>query len=1588
MIDPKYAGPAVPQQVDPELLARVVSTWCEVLALHDLNEDDDFLSVGGDSLAAAQIVARLAPIATPRLPLTAVLESRTPRALAGLLDRSKHSDGRSSGRSDTASSPVTYPATDHQARLWFQHVLDPTSIEYNVTTRWLLSGPLSVPFFTAAISDVIARHDALRTTFDQVGEAVVARVTTEAPRVETVDLRGAADTEAALTKLLVSSSTQVFDLTKGPLFRPSLVRLSDDSYLFSMAMHHIVMDEWSLRIIYEDISRRYAARAVGGHDVEPAGWGDAYARYAFEHQSLDQEPSYQDDIEYWSVRLADAPPIDLPTDRSRPAVRSGNGDIVRFDVPKQVAERLAGLGAQNGATVFMAGAAAFAILLHRLSGSGDVVFGTTSGGRFDVESENLVGYVVNPLALRVDVQGEDRFLDVLRKTREVCLGALAHRNAPFDKVIRSLNLPRSLDRAPLFQTLFELNDDVSSLFSLPGVVARPYEGPECSAKYDMSISLTNSANGMRGLLEYSTDLFETATAQSLARAFTCLLRDASVQPEARVGQLRLIDAEEELAVVNREYASLSKVPEQTTLDELFRRTAAVNGSRPAVCRSDGTVIWTYDQLSDAVDTLASEIAELAAPGDVIGLAHPPSATLIALLLAAGRAGCAYVPIDPSHPDQRIRTLLADARPTLLAAQSGPTADRLVALSGVSALRVPADRAIADLRTRPRLKAGRSTASSVAYIMYTSGSTGSPKGVVIQQQALCNYLLWAEKAYQGRRLGPAPFIGSVIFDLTVPNIFVPLICGEPVIVLPEGEEVMSLADILTRGPALGFVKMTPAHADAVRELIPAGTVLSSVGTLAIGADEVRPETVRALNAMLPESRVFNEYGPTETTVGCSAYLVDNGLALSARVPIGRAIDGMTMLVLDADLRPVPPGAVGEIYIGGIGVAVGYLNRPALTADRFVPDPFHPRGGARLYRSGDRARVRPDWHIEFLGRTDAQIKLRGYRIEPSEIEYHLLMQPAISQAVVAVRNSRAGEPQLVAYTVPTPGHSVDETAIVEDLRQRIPDYMVPGRVVALHRLPLTEAGKVDRKNLPEVEDYPVDDAPLVGETEHALAEIWCEILKLPSVSPRDDFFRSGGDSILSLTLVSRARLRGLRLSPRDIFASRSLRELAAICQANVGATDARPRRSTTIERWPATPIQEWMLDQNLQEPSHYNQSVRLRLAGTFDKGAVKEALGVLLERHGALSTKFVRNTDGGHTQTVAGVRHDILHLGGRMEDTDTAELYKAVNRELDIWSGEMVRAVLTRSNAETETLWISANHLVTDVVSWTTLVEDFATAYRQLISRSDIDLPSPGDSFGQWALDIDAFGRSGTALREAAYWRGISSADTLRSSSNQYNTYGNTEEICANVGRPVTDSLLRDSRLNPQLNILDMIIASAAVGLRRELGSSHFQVDVEGHGRERLLVDGDFARTVGWFASVYPIEIDLAQKADLSALAGKIHDVRMNLPRGGVAFGAVRGDHPGIAFNRDARRSAVVINYVPHLYNNFTELPFDVLPTEESIDRSPRNARFYEIELLATLENDGLVLKLSYCPDLHSDEKARRILEETVTALRTGPSSPLC
>ncbi|HEX3782003.1 MAG TPA: non-ribosomal peptide synthase/polyketide synthase [Pseudonocardiaceae bacterium] len=1562
--------------------------FAEVLGVPEVGVSGNFFELGGHSLLATRLVSRVRSVLGIELPVRELFDHPTVARLSARLDLAEQA------RVPLAPEPrpERVPLSAAQRRLYFLHRLDGPSATYNIPLAIRLSGPLDRCVLAAAVGDVLGRHEALRTVIAEADGVPYQRIMAGGPAIE----HTAEVAEETLPGLLDEAIRYPFDLTGELPVRVETFALAPTEHVLLLLVHHIAGDGWSMAPLLRDLTTAYTARRAG-NTPQWTKLPVQYADYALWQQRLigeenDPGSAFAAQVGFWRDTLADAPQLlALPTDHARPAIASHNGSTVELTLGADTHRTVIALARQSQTTLFMVVQTAVAVLLAKLGAGTDVTIGTAIAGRADEALDELVGFFVNNLVLRTDLSGNPSSRELLHRVREADLAAYANADVPFERIVDALNPTRSLAHSPLYQVMLNLQNNSAPVVELPGLAVREQPLHSSVAKVDLSFGLREryladgTPDGLHGSIEYATDLFDRDTVTAIARRLGELLDAMLADPDRPIDDIPLLSAAERDRLLAR-WTDTTAAPSDATLPQLFQAQAAATPEATALV-FEGTEL-TYRELDARANRVARLLVERGVgPEHLVALALPRAPELVVGLLGVLKAGAAYLPIDPEYPQERIAYLLSDARPTCVlttdAAKAGlpDTAIVIDEADDYSAAPVP-------VALSP---------DNCAYVIYTSGSTGRPKGVQIPHRNVVRLLRATAEWFSFGSDDVWTLFHSYAFDFSVWELWGPLLHGGRLVIVPF--DVSRSPEHFARLLAEQRVTVLNQTPSAFHQLVVAerDNPVSTLRTVIFGGEALEPARLADWYARHDEHapRLVNMYGITETTVHVTYAELDAASVGDARSTIGAPIPDLRVYLLGPDLRPVPAGVPGELYVAGPGVARGYLNRPTLTAQRFVADPFGP-AGERMYRSGDLARFDARGSLEYLGRADDQVKIRGFRIELGEIEAALTRQQAVAEAAVTVREDRPGDKRLAAYLVAARGHALDPSTVRAELAKQLPDYFLPASFTLLDRLPLTVNGKLDQAALPapDTSSGPARRAPRTPG-EELLCGLFAEVLGRSAVGIDDSFFQLGGDSILSLQVISRARKAGLRITAREVFQHQTPAALAALAGSSA-PVEHDP--DAGIGDGAATPIMHWLRELGGGFDG-FNQSIVLRVPARLGDHLV-DAVQALIDHHDALRMSL-REDWSPHIPPRGTRRAESF-----VRTVDVSDLAETALTETVATEGEAARKRLSpREGSMAQVVWFDAgtdrggwllvvlHHLVVDGVSWRILLPDLRACWEALANGETPRLDPVPTSFVQWSRGLVASARQRRA--ELPLWTELATADDGEPDTGPV-LVGGTRELTITLPAEHTEPLLTEvpSAFNATVN--DVLLTGLA------LAHTHWRptdtgvlIDLEGHGREEL-GEVDLSRTVGWFTSIYPVRLDpgavdwaqvLAAGPVLGQALKRVKETLRAIPDNGVGYGMLRHLDPDTAMVLAAAPTPRLgFNYLGRFSTGSGAdaewAPADGLPTPAPRDADMPVAHGIEVNATTMDHPDGprLSATWSWSTELHAEQDVARLAQLWFQALQ--------
>ena len=1583
----------------------------ELLGIERIGIDDNFFELGGHSLVATQLVSRVRAAFNVELPLCRFFETPTIRDTTDWISRTRR-EPRDLTAVSIPRAPRTgdLPLSPSQENVWFMQQLEPDNRAYQFQPTLRFRGQLDIGVLERSLAEITRRHEIFRTTFPAVAGTPVQRIHEAAPPpLAVVDLQEIPDgtRDEELRRWIDQEIRRPFNLENLPLVRWTLFRLGPEDHVLQHVEHHIVHDGWSFNVFLRELATLYRSFREGRPSPLPEPEIQFADFAAFQRRWMEGEQAASQRA-YWTKKLAGAPPaLEIPSDRPRPAVQSFRGATPVVELPADLAESIRALSRREGCTLFMTTLATFATLLYRYTGREDFCIGSGVANRRWLETESLLGMLVNMVALRMDLGGDPSFVELLRRVRTVTLEGYENQDYPFSAVVDSVQPKRTLSYAPLCQVLFSFHDSPLPDLDFGGLQLDLQEFVSSgSAKFDLNIisvprpeqrvgqSSKGSAKGITLAWEYNTDLFDEPTAHRMIGHFETLLRSIVADPEQSISSLPMLTKEEGRTLLQEWNPPAAAAP-VTFLHASFERQ--VQRAPDAVAVEFEGERLTYRELNRRSNQLASYLRRLGVgPNVLVGICLERSLEMIVALIGVVKSGGAYLPLDPAYPAERLAFMLEDAQTSVLLTEER-LLESLQVPEGVRVCRIDRDAEMIGAEEGRDLE-HLGSPESPAYVIYTSGSTGKPKGVLVTHGNVDRLFAATEPWFQFDERDVWTMFHSYAFDFSVWELWGALRYGGRLVVVPRSvtRAPEAFHALLVRA-GVTVLNQTPS---AFRQFIAAdGSSTDSLRLRLVifGGEALDPGMLKPwFERHGDESpQIVNMYGITETTVHVTYHVVTRAdLSQPSMSVIGRPIPDLQIYILDDRLQLCPIGIPGELHVAGAGLAIGYLHRPELTSQRFIPNPFATQPGERLYKTGDRGRYLADGQIEYLGRLDQQVKIRGHRIELGEIESILGQHPGVREAIVVAREDAPGDRRLVAYVVGTGGVPLSTSEMRSFLKRLLPEHMVPSGFVSLDHMPLTPSGKVDRKALPTPDaTRPELEEAFVAPQSHAekvLAGIWAQVLKMERIGIHDNFFELGGDSILSIQIVARANQAGLRLAPKHLFQHQTIAELAAVAELSPAISADQGLVSGKV---PLTPIQRWFFEGESPNPHHFNQAFLLEFTQRPNTTAMEKVVGRLLVHHDALRLRFVEVGNGWEQLDAAAEDNTVfssidLSALARSEQDSAIEAEAAgLQTSLHLCRGPLIRVALFDLGANRPSrLLIVVHHIAIDGVSWRILLEDLQTAYGQVGRGEEIALPLKTTSFKAWAEKLAAYARSESPRQEIDHWLAQPGGRIIRLPADTagVNLEESVRKVSVSLDEAETQALLQDAPSAYHTQINDILLTALANAFASWTGLGALPVNLEGHGREEVAAGMDLSRTVGWFTSIFPVMLNLRDGADPGDSLRAVKEQLRAIPNRGIGYGLLRylADDPEVvAWLKALPQPEVSFNYLGRFDQLLADTsPFAITGESGGATRSPHGLRRHLLDVQGLISGGRLRVDWFYSENIHRRATIERVATGFVEALR--------
>jgi len=1406
------------------LQAQICDAFAQVLGLQGVGIHDRFFDIGGHSLRVIKLINRLEKLFAVRCTQNEIFQNQTPKLLSALLQEKR---GCEDTQIPLAQERDYYPMSSAQQRMYLASQMGEDNTSYNLPMAWRIEGNIDIDRLKSAFAKIHERHEILRTEFKLLNGEGVQKIL---PQVEP-NFRYYRD-EITAQETLLKSFVRVFDLSKAPLVRMELIERKDH-YLLLIDLHHIIGDGMSMETFCAELASLY-----NGEILPPLN--RQYKDYSQWMRSRDLSAQRA----YWLAQFKDEIPcLDLPLDHKRPQRQSYRGAMLFHCLSSTVCNRIREIAQAYSATEYMVFLSAMMILLSKYSRQEDIVIGSAFGGRTHADTEPMLGMFVNALAIRAKPSKDKTFAVFLEEIKQLCLAAYENQEYPFDHLVEALGLRREVSRNPLFDVMLVMQNNDHAHFAMQGLQIESIRMDNPGATFDFTFNIEEDKGNYSIGMQYCTDLFREESAKGILNHFTAILEQLTDLDEP-IGTMCALTAEESERILHCFNNTQAPYPADKTIVELFEAQAQKSPKATAVTCENAHI--TYEELNAKANRIAHTLRLIGVkPNETVALLTKRSIEMIAAVYGVLKSGAAYVPIDPTYPTDRISFMLEDCKPKAIVLYGAQIDTQLPIVN------LEEEASLSEETSNP---VHCNVPTDLAYCIYTSGTTGKPKGVLLEHHGVANLKAYFQNQFQVDENDNVLQFANYVFDGSVWEMNMALLNGARLVIATNKLDIPVFEEMFRR-ENITIASLPPNFYAQLNDVCPR-TLITAGSAADAGIVE------KAKN-----SRYVNSYGPTECTVAATHWEFEGDLS---RIPIGKPIQNAQVYILQGETL-CGIGVPGELCISGVGLARGYLNRPELTAEKFANNPF---AEGRLYRTGDLARWLPDGNIEFLGRADEQVKIRGFRVELGEIEYALRKNETISDCAVIVRENSHGENAIYAYVVSS--ETVDFEKIRAQLRQALPDYMIPAYMMQLENIPVTTNGKLDKRALPEIvlrsdSEY----IPPRNPAEKALCEAFEEILDVSCVSVKDSFFEFGGDSIKAIRVVSKVREKSFSLSVKDIMENATVEQIAMFADPLEQNSYMQEEVLGTV---PDTPMLLQFKKWNLQKPQHFNQAVMLKLAA--GEKIIDKALHAILKQHDMLRAVW-RNGQLKIMPYDERVEFSVHDFTGH-DEPQTAVLQEAerLQASFDLENGPLMKSALFKTPMG-DRLMICIHHLVVDGISWQILTDDLFLAIEQQTNGKEIDLPAKTASYIQWAALLQEYRSSGKLDAERSYWQRIASQlseNTLQLQRRPEKTVAHAQ---VSFTQEETEKLLLDAGRAYHTQINDLLLSALAMTVNELTGQEKIAVCLEGHGREDLHQKLAIDRTIGWFTSAYPVILDCSQNTETVIVETK--EMLRKLPNHGIGYG---------------------------------------------------------------------------------------------------------
>lgn len=1537
---------------------KLAKIWEELLNVENVGANDDFFDLGGHSLKASIMVGRIKKEFNTDIPLNEIFNLATLRNISEYIEKARKSQYYPIKKQDKKDY---YDISSAQKRLFALNQMDRESTCYNITRAVMIEGDIKTEKVKEVFSKLVDRHEALRTYFKIIDDKPVQIICEDVNfDVEYIE------TDSSNITNILEKFVRPFDLQRAPLFRIGLIKLAEERHIMVLDINHIISDGISISIIIKDFISIYSGDELQEIPIQ-------YKDYSIWEKEVLRTEDFKKQAEFWlNTYKGNVPILNLPTDYPRPRLYSSEGDTYNFKIDKGTLTRLKELSIEHGTTLFIVLLAMYNILLYKYTQMEDIVVGTVTAGRPHADLENVVGMFVNTLAIRNHLDVNKSFIEFLKEVKKTTLKAFENQDYPFEELVSQLNLNRDISRNALFDTMFVLQNMEIPQLDVGDLKINQFDVPRKTSMFDLTLEAMEKDGCIEFTIEYCTKLFKKETIERLSRHFINTIKSVLYNPYIKICDIDILSQKERRQILYEFNDTKQEHNNDKCFHILFEEQVAKTPDNVALVFED--ISLTYYELNRKANCLANILRiKGVEPNKIVGLIAERSIERIVGLLAILKSGGAYLPIDPEYPIERVKYIIEDSGIDILLTYGNQITE------------IPFKGERIDIGSKEIYDSegvnlpNINRFSDLAYIIYTSGTTGKPKGVMVEHKNLYNYIYAFLKEFKVNENDVVLQQASYSFDAFVEELYPALIKGASV-ALTQKEDLLDMQRLvaLIKKWNVTMISCSPLLLNEINKL----PKMDSIHTYISGGDVLKPEYIGNL---LKYANVYNTYGPTETTV-CASYYRCNPDTHYSNIPLGKPISNYKIYILDNNRMLLPIGVPGELCISGLGVTRGYINRPETTAEKFVESPYYE--GERIYRTGDLARWLPDGNIEYLGRIDNQVNIKGYRIELEEIESQLMSFDGVQEAVVIDREDETGNKYLCAYI--TGVNEFDFDNIRNHLARFLPSYMIPSYIIKVESIPVTPNGKVDRRALPKP-SMVLNDKEYVAprnEIEKCLVSIWEQILGVKNIGINHNFFTLGGDSIKAIQVVSQLQQHKLKLEIKDLFLHPTVGEVSQYI-----VTYRRKAEQEIVEGEVCfTPIQKWFFEQQFKERDFWNQSVLLMGKDRFDEDAINATIYKVIEQHDALRMVY-KQSEGNLIQYNRGIEGDIYILKSfdvyytdeekvkEFIETKRMELNKLVNLE----TGPLVVVSIFRTN-KFDYISLAIHHLVVDGVSWRIILEDFFKAYYQVVNKQVIDLQEKTDSFKEWASRLQNYANSEEFLEEISYWENVENIKIKKLPKGKTSEVGlvkDSNTITATLSKIETEKLLREVSKAYNTEINDILLTALGLALKKWCGDGNYAVLLEGHGRENIIDDIDISRTVGWFTATYPFILDMSKQVDISYYIKSVKESLRRVPNKGMGYGILKyisskeNITNRLCFSIDPEIS---FNYLGQFDYNQEMQHIGISLVSSSLYMSQEESRERTFEINCGINNGEFILTLNYNKFKYEEHEIKEFTDSYMNYLK--------